>query len=92
MQFIGGALGAAINQRNTLMPTQEITMNVITATMDDAAAFQLAQFCKRSTFNTFYEMTEAHLDHDERKTRAYQMIAGIEAVQRALSEAGFTPR
>jgi hypothetical protein len=59
----------------------------ITATLqNEDVAWQLAQFCKRSTFDQFYDLTE------ERKRRAYQMIAGIEAVQRALSEAGFEPR
>jgi hypothetical protein len=56
------------------------------------AAAQLAQFCKRSTFDTFYEYTEAHLTADERKRRAYQMISGVGAVQAGLAEAGFGPR
>lgn len=59
---------------------------------DEDVAYQLAQFCKRSTFNDFYDYTEAHLDQDERKRRAYQMIAGIEAVQAGLREAGYAPR
>ena len=64
----------------------------ITVAMDEEVAMQLAQFCKRSTFNEFYDLTEAHLPHDERQRRAYQMIAGIEAVQGALSEIRITPR
>lgn len=67
-----------------------VTLSVTIAS--PAVAKQLAQFCKRSTFDTFYEMTEAHLSHEERKDLAYQMISGIEAVQRSLSEAGFSPR
>lgn len=63
-----------------------------TVTVDDDIAHQLAQFCKRSTFGDFYDHTEAYLPDDERKTRAYQMISGIEAVQRGLSECGFAPR
>lgn len=59
---------------------------------DKAVAYQLAQFCKRSTFDDFYNLTEAHLPHNERVARAYQMIAGIESVQRALAGAGFSPR
>jgi len=55
-------------------------------------ARQLAQFVKRSTFDTFYNFTEAHLPHDERKALAYQMIAGIEAVGAALGVAGYAPR
>ena len=64
----------------------------ITIEIDDAVAAQLAQFCKRSTFNTFYEYTEPHLADHERDQRAYQMIAGIECVQGALAQAGFAPR
>lgn len=64
----------------------------ITATMNEDVAMQLAQFCKRSTFDQFYDLTEAHLPHEERQRRAYQMIGGIEAVQRALGESGFAPR
>jgi hypothetical protein len=64
----------------------------ITATLTPEVAEQLAQFAKRATFVTFYEFTEAHLSHDERKERAYQMIAGIEAVGGALANAGHAPR
>ena len=68
---------------------QPVTIDV---TMADEVAGQLAQFCKRSTFNIFYDLTEAHLPHEERQRRAYLMIAGIEAVQGALAEAGHAPR
>jgi hypothetical protein len=64
----------------------------ITATMDDDCAWELAQFCKRSTFYTFYELTEAHLSNDERTALAYRMIRGIEAVQGALAKQGYNPR
>jgi hypothetical protein len=64
----------------------------ITASVDPAVAMQLAQFCKRSTFDTFFDFTEAHLTYEERRTRAYQMIAGIEAVSRSLAESGYSPR
>ena len=64
----------------------------IDVTMSDEAAGQLAQFCKRSTFNIFYDLTEAHLPHAERQRRAYLMIAGIEAVQGALAQTGHAPR
>ena len=64
----------------------------VTATMTEEVALQLAQFCKRSTYNIFYDLTEAHLSPDERKRCAYQMISGIEAVQAALTNAGFAPR
>jgi hypothetical protein len=64
----------------------------ITATMEDPVAWELAQFCKRSTFDIFYDLTEAHLSHDERTALAYRMIRGIELVQRALAEQGYSPR
>lgn len=64
----------------------------ISASMNPDVAYQLAQFCKRSTFDQFFELTEAHLPHEERTSKAYQMISGIEAVGRALSDAGFSPR
>jgi hypothetical protein len=64
----------------------------ISVQLDEDVAHQLAQFCKRSTFDTFYSFTEAHLPHDERQQRAYQMIAGITLVQRALASAGHAPR
>lgn len=59
---------------------------------DEGVAWQLAQFCKRSEVSTFYNYTETHLLPDERRSIAYQMIAGIEAVQDGLREAGFDPR
>lgn len=64
----------------------------ISVSLRPEVAHQLAQFAKRSTFSTFYEFTEAHLPEDERKTRAYQMIAGIEALGAALADAGHAPR
>lgn len=55
-------------------------------------AWQLAQFCKRVGYEAAYELTEAHLSPDERRERAYQMLAGIDAVSRGLAEAGIAPR
>ena len=40
----------------------------------------------------FYDLTEAHLPANERQHLAYLMIGGIEAVQRALADAGHDPR
>lgn len=68
---------------------QPVEINV---SLHPAVAHQLAQFAKRSTFNTFYEFTEGHLSEEERKQRAYQMIAGVEAVGAALAKAGHAPR
>jgi hypothetical protein len=64
----------------------------INVSLDQNVAWQLAQFCKRSTFDQFYDRTEAHLSHEERKRRAYQMIAGIEQIAQALSGKGVSPR
>lgn len=64
----------------------------ITVELDDDVAAQLAQFCKRSMFETFYNLTEAHLSHEERRQRAYMMISGIERIQAALAKAGHAPR
>jgi hypothetical protein len=64
----------------------------ITVELEDDVAEQLAQFCKRSTFDTFYQFTEAHLPHEGRRERAYMMINGIERVQAALAKAGYAPR
>ena len=64
----------------------------IAITMRADVAYQLAQFCKRSTFDTFFELTENHLTVDERTDLAYKMIAGIDAVAIGLRKAGFAPR
>lgn len=61
--------------------TQPITLTVELPNAE--CAEQLAQFCKRSVFSNFYNMTEAHFSHSERTRLAYQMITGIESVQRA---------
>jgi hypothetical protein len=63
-----------------------------TATITAEQAEQLAQFAKRSTFETFYQFTEAHFSRTERQALARSMIDGMEAVQRALADAGFNPR
>jgi hypothetical protein len=68
---------------------QQIT---ITATMNLSVAYQLAQFCKRVGFSTAFEYTEAHLSKDERNTRAYQMLAGLDAIAAALRDADIAPR
>jgi len=55
-------------------------------------ALQLAQLCKRISFATCFEMTEAHLTKEERNERTYQMLAGMDAVASALAEKGVAPR
>jgi hypothetical protein len=71
---------------------QAATTVTISVTMTVDVAMQVVQFCRRSTFNTFHQYTEAHLSPDERNRRAYQMISGLEAVQQGLAEAGYSPR
>ena len=64
----------------------------ITASLNKRVANDLAQFCKRSTFDTFFELTDAHLSHEERTEMAHRMISGIDAISRGLAEKGFAPR
>lgn len=52
----------------------------IAAELTAEQAERLAQFSKRSMFDTFYQYTQAHL-----------MVGGIGEVQRALAEAGYVP-
>lgn len=59
---------------------------------DDATAMQLAQFIKRVSFSTLRELTEAHLPPQQRDERAYQMLAGLTAIETALRGEGFAPR
>lgn len=67
-----------------------ITMTVTIPNAD--VAWQLAQFCKRMNLSRAIEFTEGHLSHDDRQRDAYLMLDGIEAVQRGLLSAGFSPR
>ena len=55
-------------------------------------AYQLAQLCKRITFDNCYNLTEAHLTSGERDARAYQMMSGINAVADGLAAQDFSPR
>jgi len=71
------------------MPEKTIT---IAAELTDEQAWQVAQFAKRSTFDTFYQFTEAHLPQEERKRLAYLMVSGLEVIQTALANAGYAPR
>ncbi|NML62246.1 hypothetical protein HHL21_14410 [Massilia sp. RP-1-19] len=84
----------AVSETRSSLITREPIMATTTITfeIDDADATQLAQFCKRSTYSTFYEYTEPHLPDHDRAERAYQMRDGIDRVRRALANAGFAPR
>jgi hypothetical protein len=72
------------------LSTQPIDLQV--SLPDARVAMQLAQLCKRIGFAACYELTEAHLSAEERKERAYQMIAGMDRVASALADQGFAPR
>ena len=60
-------------------------------TIDYDTAWELAQFAKRLGFQACYGLTEAHLDGEERRDRAYRMIHGIDQLAAALSRAGIAP-
>lgn len=53
--------------------------------LTDQEGWALAQFAKRSTFDTFRQCAE---DNEE----AQRMIDAIEAVRKGLAEAGWAPR
>lgn len=65
---------------------------ILTVEISADDAEQFAQFCKRITHTHCYNLTESHLPDQERNARAYQMLAGIEAVRDALAQAGHNPR
>jgi hypothetical protein len=72
--------------------TQEAGTVTITIALSEDVAWQFAQFCKRSTFDMFYSLTEAHRSPAERTAHAYQMIGGIDACSAELARAGIDPR
>lgn len=74
------------------MPTNDDSITLTVQLPNGDVAWQLAQFCKRISFNAAFELTEAHLSCDERTRLAYQMLAGMDAVARALADAGHSPR
>ncbi|HAT4519812.1 TPA: hypothetical protein I9281_004805 [Serratia marcescens] len=57
----------------------------IAVELDSSVAWALAQLCKRTTHSDCEERSESE---DE----AYLMMDGVNAVMRALSEAGYSPR
>lgn len=61
------------------------SMVTITFELTPQQAMALAQFCKRSQFQTFHECA---VDKDE----AYVMIDGIYQLTNALREEGYSPR
>jgi len=64
---------------------------LISVALNAQVAMQLVRFCKRATINQFLEVIEDHLPDAERNRHAYQMITGIDAVGRALIQAGVNP-
>lgn len=61
------------------------TKVLISFEIEPAAAYELAQFCKRLTFSHFRECAVS-------EENAYQMINSHELLYAALREAGFNPR
>jgi len=57
----------------------------LTVEIDEARATALAQFCKRVGFS---DLRATAKDDDE----AYVMRDGVDALRRALADAGFAPR
>lgn len=64
----------------------------LTLDLEPEVAWQLAQFCKRVGFSQAFDLTEAHLDREERNARAYQMLRGLDLVAGALRDQGVSPR
>lgn len=57
----------------------------VTIELSSKEAMALAQFCKRSRFETFHECAVG-------KDEAYVMIDSINKVKSSLREEGFSPR
>lgn len=71
--------------------TSENVSNLV-MTIERRTARELIQFAKRLGFQVCYDLTEAHLDHVERRDKAYLMIHGIDVMARLLESAGFAAR
>lgn len=72
-----------MSERHTRDPDQPLLLEV--QLRDDEEAWQLAQYVKRVTFSDI----RARATSDD---EAYVMLAGIDAIRRALAEKGFAPR
>jgi len=72
--------------------THEKTLTLQLEPLCDFELCQLAQFLKRVTFNTCLVHADGCDDKEARNDQAYAMIAGLEAVRRALAEHGYCPR
>jgi hypothetical protein len=57
----------------------------ITVELTDELAWDLAQFAKRLTFDAARECAQDQAE-------AYRIIQAVEAVRKALAEAGYSPR
>lgn len=60
--------------------------------IDEQAAAALALFLKRLIFEDWQDKTDPSRTLEDRIEHAYWMRNGCEAVQRALSKEGFSPR
>ena len=81
------------------MSSPKIVRINVELTSDEA--LQLAQFCKRSYFDQYYELSEPGPSRDiqpgtqgdpHRRNQAYTMIHAIGKVGEALAEKGYAPR
>ena len=82
----------ARTHRNSDMETTEKSLTLQLDPLCEFELRQLAQFLKRVSFDACYRHTDGCADKDARNDQAYAMIAGLEAVRRALAEHGYCPR
>jgi len=64
----------------------------IHAEFTEREAWNLAQFIKRLRFDQCYELTDSGYSRRDREAQAYEMLAAIDKVGRALKDAGYAPR
>ena len=67
-------------------------LTTIRADLTAREAWNLAQFIKRLRFDQCYELTDSGYSRRDREAQAYEMLAAIDKVGRALKDAGYAPR
>ena len=67
-------------------------LTTIHADLTAREAWNLAQFIKRLRFDQCYELTDSGYSRRYREAQAYEMLAAIDKVGRALKDAGYAPR
>jgi hypothetical protein len=58
--------------------------------LDDQEMADLAEYCKRMTFEDAYRRAEG--DGEYRKSKAYRYIDAIEKLRKLLADLGYAPR